>query len=166
MSSALISMGSNVPDRKEFLHQAIMRLTFSCRVLSISDIYETFGHFEKRDPYLNCCVELETDMTSQQLLLFLLETEKQIGEDKQVHELKTAIDLDLIGYDQEITRTPKLTIPHPEAHRRAFVMIPLAQIKPHWMHPLLKKSAEDLAKAVYWAGWGTFFASGKSLLDF
>jgi 2-amino-4-hydroxy-6-hydroxymethyldihydropteridine diphosphokinase len=166
VSQALVAMGSNVPNRKDFLHQAVTRLGFSCKILLISDIYETYGHFEKRDPYLNCCIELETDMTSQQFILFLQETERQIGEEKPLHEFKTAIDLDLISFDQEITRTPKLTIPHPEAHRRAFVMIPLAQIKPQWSHPLLRKSAEDLAKAVYWSGWGTFFASGKSLLDF
>ena len=46
-------------------------------------------------------------------------------------------------------------------------MIPLAQINPTWVHPLLQKSAEELAKGAIWSGWGTFFAvDGKSLLDF
>jgi 2-amino-4-hydroxy-6-hydroxymethyldihydropteridine diphosphokinase len=166
MSLAIVAMGTNVPDRKEFLHQAVTRFGFSCKVISISDIYETFGRYEKRDAYLNCILELETDMTSSQFMLFLQETEKQIGDGKSVHEHKVPLDLDLISFDAEIVRTPKLTIPHPEAHRRPFVMIPLAQIKPEWEHPLLKKTAEELAKAVYWSGWGTFFASGKTLLDF
>jgi 2-amino-4-hydroxy-6-hydroxymethyldihydropteridine diphosphokinase len=166
MSLAILTLGSNVADRKNFLSQALMRITFANKITLISDVYETFGAYEKRDPYLNLCVEVETDMTSSQFILFLQETERQVADGKVVHEFKSALDLDLIAFDNEVVRTPQLTIPHPEAHRRAFVMIPLSQIKPQWIHPILNKTAEELAKSAYWSGWGTFYAPGKSLLDF
>jgi 2-amino-4-hydroxy-6-hydroxymethyldihydropteridine diphosphokinase len=166
VSRALIALGSNNADRKEFLIQALARLSYSTKILEISDIYETYGQFENRDPYLNCCLEVDTDMTSSQLISFLQETEKQISKEDAFGETSTVLDCDLISFGDEIVRTPKLTLPHPEAHRRAFVMIPLAQIKPQWVHPILKKTAEDLAKEAFWPGWGTFFAHGKSLLDF
>jgi 2-amino-4-hydroxy-6-hydroxymethyldihydropteridine diphosphokinase len=164
---AIIALGSNVAERKENLQASLQRLSFSSRIISISDIYETFGMHEKRSPYLNCCLEVETDMTSQQLMLFLQEAQRQIIEtSSDKGEFRVALDCDLISFENEIIRTPQLTLPHPEAHRRAFVMIPLAQINPKWLHPLLQKTAEELAKQAYWACWGTFFANGKSLLDF
>lgn len=166
MSRAIVALGSNVADRKEFIQQALQRFSFANKIIAISDVYETFGLYERRSPYLNCCVEVETDMKSQQFMLFLQETQRQVNGATEESEGKDTLDCDLISFDQEVIRTPQLTLPHPEAHRRAFVMIPLAQINPQWVHPLLQKSAEELAKGAYWSGWGTFFADGKSLLDF
>jgi 2-amino-4-hydroxy-6-hydroxymethyldihydropteridine diphosphokinase len=168
MSRAIVSLGSNLGDRKDMLHQALERISFSNKILSISDVYETYPQSgEYKDPYLNCCIELETDMSSFQLMQFLNETERQLTTahtNDRFHY--SSIDCDLIAFESEVIMTPQLTLPHPDAYRRAFVMIPLAEIKPDWTHPILNKKATELAKEVYWAGWGTFFANGKSLLDF
>jgi 2-amino-4-hydroxy-6-hydroxymethyldihydropteridine diphosphokinase len=162
MSRALIALGANVGNRKECITQALSRLSFSNTIVALSDIYETYGRYEKRNPYLNCCVEIETDLTSRHLMQFLIETQKQLSsEEGESRENYSALDLDLIAFDEEVVRTPDLTLPHPEAHKRAFVMIPLAQIKPQWIHPVLNLTAEKLAEISHWQGWGTFFTSGK-----
>lgn len=150
------------------LRQALERISFGSKIKRVSDVYETRSrHKEFKEPYLNCCVEIETDMTSLQIMQFLLETEKQLTEVKQtVRYHHRALDCDLIAYDSEVIRTPSLTLPHPDAHRRAFVMIPLSEIRPDWVHPVIGKTAAALAQEAFWPGWGSFFAHGKSLLDF
>jgi len=167
MGQAIIVLGSNAGDRKDMLQQAIQRLSFSNEILQISDIYETFApEGQKRDPFLNVCLEIETDMTSGQLMQFLNETQRQLAGGEDDRFLHVLIDLDLIAFDDEVIRTPQLTLPHPDAFHRAFVIIPLAQMKPQWIHPILKETAAELAQKAFWPGWGTFFAHGKSLLDF
>lgn len=168
MSFAIVCLGSNLGDRRDMLKQAVERISYSNKIISVSDIYETrHKHGTTQDPYLNCCVSLNTDMTSTQLLQFLLEIERQLSS-KQSRERYQhfSIDCDLIAFDNEILRTPMLTLPHPEAHRRAFVMVPLSEIEPTWVHPVLNKPAAELAKEAFWDGWGSFFAPGKTLLDF
>jgi 2-amino-4-hydroxy-6-hydroxymethyldihydropteridine diphosphokinase len=166
---AIVNLSSNLGDRKEMLQQALERIAFANnKILAVSNVYESFLRLRGGvNPYLTVCAAFETDMGSQILIQFLRETERQLGSGvaEQSDERRT-IDCDLISYDTEIVRTPQLTLPHPEAHSRAFVMIPLAEIRPHWQHPILNKTAEELARQVFWPGWGTFFASGKSLLDF
>ncbi len=165
MSRAIISLGSSLGDRKEMLKQAVERISFANKIILLSDVYETEAKDENgAGPYLNCCLEVETDMQSSQMILFLQETQKQLTSGAVVAGMvKENIDCDLIAFDNEVLRTPQLTLPHPSAHRRAFVMIPLASIRPDWVHPVLNKPASDLAQETYWTGWGHFFAPAKSI---
>jgi 2-amino-4-hydroxy-6-hydroxymethyldihydropteridine diphosphokinase len=167
MKTAILALGSNSGDRKDMLAQALMRISFSCEITQISDVYETYDQDQRGQSYLNCCVEIQTDMTSGQVLLFVKEIQKQMGgTGVEDHLLQIPIDIDLISFEDEIVRTPQLTLPHPDAYRRAFVIIPLSQMRPDWLHPILHKTAAELAQTAFWPGWGTFFADGKSLLDF
>ena len=167
VKKAILALGSNSGDRKEMLQQALMRISFSCKITVISDVYETFVQDQKGHSYLNCCLEIETDMSSGQLLQFIKEIQRQMGGTSvDDHLLRILIDIDLISFEDEIIRTPQLTLPHPDAYRRAYVIIPLSQIRPQWVHPILHKTATDLAHEAFWQGWATFFADGKSLLDF
>lgn len=168
MSIAIIGLGSNMGDRLENLRRAVERISFSAKLKGISNIYETHHRFNNiSEPYLNCVLAVETDMTSEQVISYLLEIERQVGSEDGDHKDRReffSLDCDLISFDQEITRTPRLTLPHPEAHRRAYVMCPLAELLPDWNHPILKKSAMELAKESHWNGWGSFFAQGESLI--
>jgi 2-amino-4-hydroxy-6-hydroxymethyldihydropteridine diphosphokinase len=168
VSTAIISLGSNLGDRKEMLKTGLERISFANKILMISDVYETYAANQMtKHPYLNCVIEIETDMSSGQLMQFLAETQQPMNasntDESAVHQ---SIDLDLVAFDHEVLRTPQLTLPHPDAYRRAFVMVPLAQMKPDWVHPILNKNATEIAKDAYWDGWGTFYMRGKSLLDF
>ncbi|MCC6276901.1 MAG: 2-amino-4-hydroxy-6-hydroxymethyldihydropteridine diphosphokinase [Oligoflexia bacterium] len=168
MQEAIVSLGSNFGDRKEMLKKAVERISFGCKITGISNVYETFpktgAHLK---PYLNCCVSIETDMDPKGLMLFLVEIERQlVAESTGASETHHPIDCDLIAVGQEVVMTPQLTLPHPDAHRRAFVMIPLADFKADWVHPILEKNAETLAQEAFWDGWGRYHSPGQSLLDF
>lgn len=165
---AIVGLGSSVGDRREMLSKAVKMLSAKNKITKVSNIYETHPKTEKiSDLYLNCCVELSTEMTSLQLMKYLEEIETSLEDQSQNSRFHhSSVDCDLISYNREVLRTPQLTLPHPDAHRRAFVMIPLADIKPDWVHPILNKTASELAEEAYWPGWGAFFADGNSLLDF
>lgn len=168
MREAIISLSSNMGDRMDMLSQALERISFANKILSVSNVYESrIRHDGGVVPYLTFCAVISTDMDSLAFVQFLRETERQmeVGMPGEASE-RRSIDCDLISFETDIIRTPQITLPHPEAHTRAFVMIPLAEIKPQWEHPVLNKTAEALAKEVFWPGWGTFFATGQSLLDF
>jgi len=150
MNTAYVTLGSNLGDRRTMLAQALERISFSNKILKISDVYETFSAHEDRDPYLNCAIEIQTDMASSQLMQFLLEIQKQLGgSEERMTRTHCSVDLDLISHENEVVRTPHLTLPHPEAHRRAYVMVPLAQINPHWKHPVLNETAQELAQKAF-----------------
>src|SRR4051812_20786952 len=104
MSRAIISLGSNMGDRKEMLRQALMRISFSNTILGVSDVYETYMKEQgRRDPFLNICVEIETDMNNGQLLQFLLETQRQLsGETVDDTYSQRAIDCDLISFEDQV----------------------------------------------------------------
>jgi 2-amino-4-hydroxy-6-hydroxymethyldihydropteridine diphosphokinase len=169
MSSAIICFGASLGDRKKIIAHAVKLLSAQAKITQLSDVYETIPKEPlDRGPFLNCCAAIETKLSSVKLLHFLQDIQNQLlGEDHEaIHFIQKDIELDLISFEKEVIRTPKLTLPHPSAHRRAFVMIPLASICGDWVHPVLNTSAKELARETYWAGWGTFFAPAKSLLDF
>jgi 2-amino-4-hydroxy-6-hydroxymethyldihydropteridine diphosphokinase len=150
------------------LRQTLERISYACKIKKISSVYETFPKISPQGPaFLNCCVLIETDMSADQLLQFLIETERQVlGSHDEFTTRNRVIDCDLIDFDGQILRTPKLTLPHPDAHRRTFVLVPLAEILPDWVHPVVQKTANELAIECQWPGWGAFFSPGQALLDF
>jgi 2-amino-4-hydroxy-6-hydroxymethyldihydropteridine diphosphokinase len=169
MNKALISLAAGVGERKSILKLALSFISKNDKILRLSDLYETFAQDQSATgPFLNCCVEIETAFSSFQLIDFIKSTEEFIRNSlKSKGGLQSHyFSIYLLAYESEIIRTPNLTLPHPSAHRRAFVMIPLASICPDWVHPILNVTAKQLAGETYWTGWGSFFAPAKSLLDF
>jgi 2-amino-4-hydroxy-6-hydroxymethyldihydropteridine diphosphokinase len=147
---------------------AVKRITERHGAVKVSNIYETKPRIDTGESlYLNLCITFDTEMTCLEIMKYLSEVELWVTEKNSHSQFRqSSVDCDLISYGDEIVRTPNLTIPHPDAHRRAFVMIPLAEICPDWTHPILRKTARQLAEESQWPGWGTFFLDGNSLLDF
>ena len=116
------------------------------RVTALSTILETEpvgGPPQGR--YLNCVVEIRTDATPVELFHALKQIERTMGRPAQDARWgPRIIDLDILLYDDATISTPELTIPHPEMHRRRFVLAPLAQIAPDIMHPVLRQTATAL----------------------
>lgn len=144
-----LSIGSNMGEKQEYLNHAVESFydDDSCRVLQISKYIETepYGPIEQ-DNFLNGCVELETLYTPQELLTFVNEIESIAGRTREVHWGPRTLDIDIILYDDEIIYEPKLIIPHKEMHKRAFVLVPLNQIAPYAVNPVLNKSVSVLLK--------------------
>jgi 2-amino-4-hydroxy-6-hydroxymethyldihydropteridine diphosphokinase len=95
--------------------------------------------------YRNGVVLVEARLSPQALIRTLFMLENEFGRTRSVRNAPRTLDLDLIAHGRIISDDPALTLPHPRAHERLFVMGPLAEIAPDWRHPVLGKSASELA---------------------
>ncbi|WP_054740229.1 2-amino-4-hydroxy-6-hydroxymethyldihydropteridine diphosphokinase [Cellulosilyticum ruminicola] len=145
--TAIIALGSNIGNTKNYLEEAILALKQNpnCEVTKVSDFICTkpVGYLEQ-DDFLNACLELRTLLPPDELLDLLHEIEGAAGRERLIHWGPRTLDLDIIFYDDLITDSPQLIIPHPEMHKRGFVLEPLAQISPYKVHPLLRQRIVDL----------------------
>ncbi len=147
MTQTAIALGSNIGDRLGTMRQAVMLLEErSLRISASSDVFETppWG-MENQPRFLNACVLAETDILPRALLELLLNIESDLGRIRRYKWGPREIDLDLLFYDDQVFNESGLVLPHPQMHRRAFVLVPLVQIAPDWSHPVLGKSIRELA---------------------
>jgi dihydroneopterin aldolase/2-amino-4-hydroxy-6-hydroxymethyldihydropteridine diphosphokinase len=142
-----IALGSNIGDREAHLNFAISELEKErcCRVLSVSNFINTAPYgYAKQDDFLNGCLMLETLMTPHELLQSLLDIENKTGRVRDVRWGPRTLDLDIIFYDDIIISDRLLRIPHAEAHKRDFVLAPLTEIAPDFLHPVYKRTVIEL----------------------
>jgi len=133
-----LSLGTNVGDRRKNLRDAIAALgNAGVRVTRISSTYETEPVDYVDQPwFLNCAVEVETELGAVELLHGLREIETQMGSRKLVAKGPRLIDMDVLLYGETVIDTPELQVPHPRMHLRRFVLEPLAEIAPNVQHPI------------------------------
>ena len=96
-------------------------------------------------PYLNGVAVVETSLSPQALLAATLALEAEFGRARGQPNAARTLDIDVVAYGREVLDAPGLTIPHPRAHERRFVMGPLAEIAPDWVHPTIERTAAELA---------------------
>ncbi len=142
-----ISLGSNKGDRLKYLQDAV-DLVFKKigTVHIISKVYNTSSFGFKSDDFLNCCVFLETELEAKPLMKALLAIEKMLGRTRTKSETfePRTIDLDILFYDEDLMNSKTLKIPHPELHKRKFVLQPLNDIAPKLTHPKFNKTIAEL----------------------
>lgn len=142
-----VGIGSNMGDPACNCRNAIdfvSRLP-ETRLLKKSSLYRTEPVGVCDQPwFINGVVEVRTGLDPELLLELLLDIESRMGRVRDRRWGPRVIDLDLLAYGQEIIRTEKLVIPHPELHKRKFVLVPLYEIAPFWVHPVYGISAGGL----------------------
>ena len=142
-----IALGSNKGNPFNNLQQAVNALHERIgNVKLISKVYKSPAFGFKSDDFLNCCLILKSDLKPQQVLDILLKIETSLGRTrnkKNGYEART-IDLDIVFYEDEIINTKTLQIPHPEMHKRKFVLLPLNDIASKVKHPKLDKAVSVL----------------------
>ena len=139
-----ISLGSNLGDTKDNLHVALRLLSAKCAVVSESSYYQTEPVDASGDDFLNMVIEIETEFDCEELMGFLLDIETEMGRLRVEKNEPRIIDLDILLCGDLIIDTDHLVIPHPRMHERKFVLIPLVEVDEEVVHPVLKKSSEEL----------------------
>jgi len=149
MSKVLVGVGSNLGDREFLIRKAVeaMRDLPRTLVVRVSSLYDTDPvGVEDQPAFLNAVVWLETTLLPRELLWQLLLIEKRMGRVRSQRWGPRPIDLDLLFYDDLAIAEPDLTVPHPEAHRRAFVLMPLLELDPEFVHPVTGETIKKLIK--------------------
>lgn len=144
-----LSLGSNIGNKRKNLLEAIRKIgeLENTEVVKSSTILETepFGYLEQ-DNFLNACLEVTTLMTAQEFLKEILQIELDMGRVREIKWGPRIIDIDILFYDKEIIEEDNLAVPHPWICEREFVLDPLSEIAPNYIHPLEKKTITMLAR--------------------
>jgi 2-amino-4-hydroxy-6-hydroxymethyldihydropteridine diphosphokinase len=149
-----INIGSNLNSihgsRFENLSKAINLIIFEkITINKISSIYETPSYPNKENPkFLNICVEIATIKKPLALLKCLKKIEKKLFRENSLRNQPRTCDIDLIDFNEKVIKSKILSLPHPRAHLRNFVLYPLKEINPNWKHPLLNKKIDFLIKSL------------------
>lgn len=134
---AVIGLGANLGDARATLESAFAafaQLTHT-EVRAVSSIYRSAPIDSSGDDYLNAVALLDTRLAAQPLLVELQRIEQRHGRERPYRNAPRTLDLDLLMHGEQRIETPTLTLPHPRAHERAFVLVPLAQIAPQLTIP-------------------------------
>jgi 2-amino-4-hydroxy-6-hydroxymethyldihydropteridine diphosphokinase len=141
---AAIALGSNLNsefgDREANLEEAVQRIGGLGEVRAVSSFYDTEPvGFLEQPRFLNGALVLETELEPVELMRELLGVERAMGREREgaIAKGPRVIDLDLLLYGDVVMSTEELTLPHPEMQARRFVLEPLAEIAPEWVHPVL-----------------------------
>ncbi|KAB5490064.1 MULTISPECIES: 2-amino-4-hydroxy-6-hydroxymethyldihydropteridine diphosphokinase [Flagellimonas] len=144
---AYLSLGSNLGNRRATLQKAIFRIQQRAgSILDISSVYENPAVGFEGDDFLNICISLLTPLSPDELLDTLMQIERDFGRvrsDTKTYGPRT-LDIDIIYYGNEIVKTDRLAIPHPQMQHRNFVLKPLADIAPQLYHPVFQKDTRNL----------------------
>ncbi|TBW68285.1 2-amino-4-hydroxy-6-hydroxymethyldihydropteridine diphosphokinase, partial [Staphylococcus capitis] len=137
----------NIGDRKQQLLKAIDLIgnIKGIKVTKQSSIYETapIGYTDQPN-FLNLCLEIETELSPQQLLKHCLDIEQQLHRVREIRWGPRTLDIDILLYSDNIIETDNLSIPHPRMQERAFVLIPLNDIASDKKDPRLNQKIHDL----------------------
>jgi 2-amino-4-hydroxy-6-hydroxymethyldihydropteridine diphosphokinase len=148
MNKVYLLIGGNMGDRMANLDIALnlMELNLGA-IIQISSRYETAAWGLTDQPnFLNQAVLMHTSLSANDLMQAILDVEKLMGRERTIPLGPRNIDIDIIYYNDEIINNESLTVPHPKITERRFVLLPMVEIAPHYIHPILSKSNTLLLK--------------------
>ena len=148
---SFVALGSNMGDRQGYLDGAVQAIKEDpcIRIKKVSTYYVTapYGGVEQED-FLNAAMELETLYTPEELLDVLHTVEQAAKRERLVHWGPRTLDLDILFYDDLVQDDSVLTLPHPDMQNRDFVLKPMAELAPHFVHPVFHQTMQQLLDAL------------------
>ena len=145
-----VALGSNLGDREERVLHAVHKMRSFANVKKISTLAETEadGANHGQPKFINAVVELDTAYDPEEVLDELIRIEQELGRNalEKGKNLPREIDLDLVVYGNEVVNTERLQVPHPKMTERPYVIAPLAELNPKWVHPQTGESIQNLLK--------------------
>lgn len=150
----VLALGANLPSRFGTPLQTLNRVLsvlpeFGIRVLRASRFFSNPAVPASSQPdYVNCVVEVATGLGPADLLRACLEVEEQMGRVRAEKWGPRSLDIDVIDFEGRVLDTIDLRLPHPRLSERGFVLIPLLDLDPSWRHPVLGRTAKDLAESL------------------
>lgn len=149
MTPAFFSLGSNLGERMNNLQTAVRQLAAQTTILAQSPVYETAPWGDEDQPaFLNMCVAVTTELAPAQLLAYVKRIEHEMGREPTRRWGPRLIDIDILLYGHEVVQQPNLTIPHDSMPMRAFVLAPLADLIPDFVHPVTGKPIARMLREV------------------
>lgn len=138
-------IGGNEGDRLDLLKQAVALIAEFAEIVKFSSIYqsESWGGVAEND-FLNQILIVKTPATPMAFLAQLQSIEIALGRRRDIHWGNRTMDIDILYWEDEVIHLPELKIPHPLLDQRRFVLVPLVEIMPDFIHPIIKKSQKSL----------------------
>lgn len=151
----LVGLGSNIGDREKQIREAVFQIeTSDIKLLALSPVYESepWG-VDHQTSYLNAVAAFSTRLEAIQILQHLQFVEKQLGRNSKSDLKPRTIDLDILGLGNLVLESPEFQIPHPRMADRKFVLQPLVDVCPDWVHPISVKGPNEMLKNCRDGGW-------------
>ena len=146
MNTVYLLLGSNMGDSEQMLAVATSMIEKNIGKLEkSSSIYRTAAWGKEDQPdFLNQIIIVSSSLSSSTVLKKMFVIEKEMGRVRTTKNAARVIDIDMLFFNDEIIQTENLTVPHKQIQNRRFVLVPLAEITPDFIHPVLKKSSLEL----------------------
>ncbi len=145
MPYAYLGLGSNIGNRTENLQKAVDLLAENVAVVEVSSTYDSAPLLLESQPrFLNAVLKIYSEKTPESLLKACQSVEAAMGKKIEYKNGPRIIDIDLLFFGSDVVKDSGLTLPHPDSHKRRFVLEPLCEISPNLEHPSLKKTAKQL----------------------
>jgi 2-amino-4-hydroxy-6-hydroxymethyldihydropteridine diphosphokinase len=146
LHSAVLLLGSNLGERKNFLEQAAGKIAQQIgSITKISSYYETKSWgLEDQPDFLNQVLVCQTACTAEKTLALCLSIEKELGRNRKEKWGSRTIDIDILYFNRDIIASGILKVPHPFLQQRRFVLVPLCEVMPDFIHPIYNFSNQQL----------------------
>lgn len=145
--TAFLALGSNMGDKEAYLNMAVesLKKVPQIRLKKVSDFISTEPYgYTAQDTFLNGACMVETTLSPEELLDICQAIEQEANRVRLIHWGPRTLDVDVLFYDQQIIGTERLNVPHPDMANRDFVLKPMAQLAPWWLHPVTHKTMKQM----------------------